>query len=286
MIEVLNNPLISICLPVYNAVEFIEETVNCFINQTYLHWELIIQDDCSTDGTWELISLKYANHPQIRAYQNIVNLGIGKNWNAAYEKVKGEYVVIFNADDLVDEQFLEISLNYFKDHPDLDLVMSSYIKSDEEMSDDLIILTRSYKGITHDIINLDRKSHYNIHWNYTLAKKISLNRLKNNNGLFYPTQVCDSMLWFEAYKQNLKAFYTGEILGVYRMHDTNSSKIPLGEFESTLLWMVPIYPEIYKLKLKPRFKDKMLLLIKYFYACIKHLRMPKYKVIKNCLEYV
>jgi glycosyltransferase involved in cell wall biosynthesis len=280
------DPLISICIPIFNAVQFIEETIECFINQSYKNWELILQDDCSTDGTWELIKKKYAKNPKIRIYQNTANLGIGMNWNEAYNHVKGEFVVIFNADDLVDEQFLEISLNYFKAQPDLDLVISSYIKSDEVKTTALLQLTSTYKGITYDVINVASKPNLRISWNYTLAKKESLEELKNKYGLFYPTQVCDSMLWFEAFKHKLKAFYTGEILGLYRMHETNSSRIPLGEFESTFMWMVPIYPEIYKLKLKPQLTDKILLIIKYFYACTKHLRLPKYIVIKNCIIYV
>jgi teichuronic acid biosynthesis glycosyltransferase TuaG len=281
-----DNPLISICIPIYNAVGFIEETVNCLINQTYTHWELILQDDCSTDGTWELISKKYDKHPQIRVYQNKVNLRIGNNWNAAYEKAKGEYVVIFNADDLIDHNFIEISLNYFKKYPELDLVVSSYIKSDEIKTEDLIKLTSTYKGFTYDVINVAAKPNLRFSWNYTLAKKESLASLKNKYGLFYPTQVCDAMLWFEAYTHQLKAFYTGKILGVYRMHENNNSKIPLGEFESTLLWMVPIYPEIFRRKIKRKWHSSIILLIKYIYACLKNIKLPKFEAIKNILMYV
>ena len=46
-----NSPLVSICIPAYNAAAFIETTLNCLINQTYKNIELIVVDDHSTDET-------------------------------------------------------------------------------------------------------------------------------------------------------------------------------------------------------------------------------------------
>lgn len=281
----LQNPLISICIPIYNAAEFIEETISCFINQSYKNWELILQDDCSTDGTWDLINQKYANNAQIKIYQNDVNFGIGKNWNKAYEKVRGEVVVIFNADDLVENNFLENGIECFQKNLNVDLVFNSYIKSDEIKSEDLITTAKSYKGVTNDLINVNQRPFYRIHWNYTLVKKASLDRLKNSYGLFYPTQVCDAMLWFEAYKQKLTGYYSGEIIGTYRMHENNNSKIPLGEFESTLLWMMPIYPKIFKEKTKPKWNTSLILFCKYFYACLRYGKKPKIRAIINIIKY-
>ncbi|TKB98622.1 glycosyltransferase family 2 protein [Pedobacter cryophilus] len=279
-------PLVSICLPVYNAIEFIEETINCFINQTYKNWELIVQDDCSKDGTWELLLEKYEFHDKIRLYQNSQNFGIGKNWNEVYEKVKGEFVVIFNADDLVVNDFLERSVSYFQVHEGIDMVINSYERTDDEKNADLGTIFKSYKGITHNIININHQRFYRIHWNYTLAKKGSLDKLKNEFGLFYPTQVCDAMLWYESYQQNLLAYYSGDIVGTYRVHENNNSKIPLGEFESTLLWMIPIYPEIYKLKIKAKWNSGYILTFKYLYACFKYYKKPNLTALKNITLYV
>ena len=49
------NPLVSVIIPAYNRVEFIGETLQSLKDQTYRHWEAIVTDDGSTDGTWELI---------------------------------------------------------------------------------------------------------------------------------------------------------------------------------------------------------------------------------------
>ena len=281
------SPLISICIPVYNTIDFIEETISCFINQSYTNWELIIQDDCSNDGTWELLLEKYQHTERIYIFKNETNLGIGRNWNEAYQRTKGEYVVMFNADDLVIPEFLRESLAFFKMYPEVDLIINPYLKSDElDNKSSVIPLLRSQIGLTKDIINVNKKPNYRLHWNFTLAKKESLEKLKNVYGLFYPTQVCDAMLWYEAYSHQLKAFYTGKVVGVYRLHESNNSKIPLGEFESTLLWMIPIYPDLYSKKINRVFYSKFILLYKYLYACSKYGKKPKMRALFNIFKYV
>ncbi|KHJ36982.1 putative glycosyltransferase EpsE [Pedobacter glucosidilyticus] len=282
-----NQPLISICLPTFNAKNFICETIDGWLNQSYKKWELIIQDDDSNDGTWEIITEKYKDYSNIIISQNIKNEGIGRNWNIAFEKAAGDFVVIFNADDLVAPDFLEKSLKYFSIYPEIDFVFHPYIKSDElENIETLQKNFRNYVGITQNLININRDKDYRIHWNYCLAKKSSLLKLKNEYGLFYPTQVCDAMLWYEAYSKKLTGYYTGEIAGTYRMHPQNSSKIPLGEFESTLLWMIPKYSELFKKKMNTNFYSKYNFLIKYLYACYMNNILPKRKAIKNLIKYV
>lgn len=49
------NDLVSIILPVYNIEKYIRETLDCVLSQTFQNWELEITDDCSTDGTAEII---------------------------------------------------------------------------------------------------------------------------------------------------------------------------------------------------------------------------------------
>ena len=50
------NPLVSIVLPTYNGEEYISNSIQSVLNQTYTNWELIVVNDCSTDGTLEIIN--------------------------------------------------------------------------------------------------------------------------------------------------------------------------------------------------------------------------------------
>ena len=63
--------LVSIITPVYNCAKFIAETINSVIAQTYINWELIIVDDCSTDDTENIV--RSFQDQRIHYYQNVVN---------------------------------------------------------------------------------------------------------------------------------------------------------------------------------------------------------------------
>ena len=56
----MNTPKISVITPLYNRRHYIEQTVDSVLNQTFTDWELIIRDDCSTDGVVEFIEERYA----------------------------------------------------------------------------------------------------------------------------------------------------------------------------------------------------------------------------------
>jgi glycosyltransferase involved in cell wall biosynthesis len=117
-----NSPLVSICIPVFNTILYIEETINCFLNQSYKNIEIIVQDDCSTDGTWQLLLEKYLKNPCIRLYRNELNKGVGENWNVCYEKSSGDYVIMANADDIYDQKFIAQSISIFNKNQFIDVV--------------------------------------------------------------------------------------------------------------------------------------------------------------------
>jgi glycosyltransferase involved in cell wall biosynthesis len=280
------NPLISICIPSYNASPFIEEAISSWINQTYRNVEIIIQDDCSNDGTFGIALRLSKSDDRVKVFKNLENYGIGKNWNECYNKAKGEYVVIFNADDTVKPNFIEDSLKILYADTELDMVIHNYVRSTElDCVEEISIKAKLFHGKTYDIINVKNQLYKRIHWNFTLSKKQSIDKLKNEYGLFYPTQVCDGMLWFEAYKQRLFAYYCSTPIGVYRDHEFNNSKIKFGEFESTFIWMLPIYSDIFSLKHPGTFTSAIKTITGYLFKCIKALHKPKYMVIINLLKY-
>jgi glycosyltransferase involved in cell wall biosynthesis len=92
-----NLPLVSICIPVYNGANYIDETINCCINQSYKNIEVIVSDNCSTDNTVELIK-KY-NDPRIKIYSNLKNEGLLFNFKKAFTYASGKYMSFLGADD-------------------------------------------------------------------------------------------------------------------------------------------------------------------------------------------
>lgn len=112
-------PLVSVCIPVYNAEPFIEETLRSVTAQTYSNWELIITEEGSTDGTQETIKrfLREANDPRIKFHVNETRLGVAGNWNRGLELAQGKYVKILCADDSLEPACLERQVAMLEEHP-------------------------------------------------------------------------------------------------------------------------------------------------------------------------
>lgn len=93
------NPLISIVVPVYNTEQYIAETIQSVIDQTYDHWELLLIDDGSTDGSAAIMKSFAENDPRIH-YFHKENGGQASARNDGIKKSKGAYVGFLDADDL------------------------------------------------------------------------------------------------------------------------------------------------------------------------------------------
>lgn len=97
---------LSVCIPVFNGENFIEEAIESVLNQSFKDFELIIVDNHSTDQTVSLIK-KY-NDPRIHFTQNETNIGLIANWNKAIECAQGDYIKILPADDFLYPECLQL----------------------------------------------------------------------------------------------------------------------------------------------------------------------------------
>jgi glycosyltransferase involved in cell wall biosynthesis len=112
--------LVSIIMPFLNAERFISEAVNSVLAQTYNHWELLLVDDGSTDGS-TVIAHRYAElHPdKIRRVEHPghQNRGISASRNLGISRGKGEYIAMLDADDLWLPHKLEQQMALLGAHP-------------------------------------------------------------------------------------------------------------------------------------------------------------------------
>lgn len=98
----MTNDKVSIIVPVYNTIKYIEATIDSVVGQTYLDWELILVDDGSTDGTFECME-KYRNalsDERIRIVRTASNAGAAKARNFGLSLATGRYIAYLDADDL------------------------------------------------------------------------------------------------------------------------------------------------------------------------------------------
>lgn len=97
--------LVSICIPVYNGEDFLKETLDSVINQTYSNIEIVITDDLSVDGTEKII--RSYDDKRIRYFKNDSSKGLAGNWNEAVSKSGGEYIKVLCQDDLLTSDAIE-----------------------------------------------------------------------------------------------------------------------------------------------------------------------------------
>ena len=108
--------LVSIITPNYNCAQFISDTIKSVQAQTYLNWELLIQDDCSTDGTVEEVLLFAENDSRIKYECNQKNSGAAITRNNALRRAKGRWIAFLDSDDLWLPEKLEHQLKFMAEN--------------------------------------------------------------------------------------------------------------------------------------------------------------------------
>ena len=118
--------LISIIVPVYNAGNYIEETIHMVEKQTYRTWELILVDDHSTDDSRKIIENyldrrekeqrdKDSEAGEIRLITKDENEGAARARNTGIDAAKGRYIAFLDADDIWMTDKLEKELAFLKE---------------------------------------------------------------------------------------------------------------------------------------------------------------------------
>ncbi len=132
-----DNPLVSVIIPIYNRYEMGVKAIESALNQTYTHIEVVVGDNCSTDGTFGLLQNDYSNNEKVVLFQNSENLGPVRNWIKCLNRAKGEYIKILWSDDMMTEQFIEEAMKVLLENDKVGFVYSKVRMVDEQGSSDL-----------------------------------------------------------------------------------------------------------------------------------------------------
>lgn len=113
---------VSVAMAVYNGEEFLEESINSILKQTYQDFEFIIVNDGSLDKTKQM--LDNITDPRVKIYHLAKNYGVSYARNFAINKAKSRWIVLQDNDDISIPTRIEELMNYIKDHPDVICVFS------------------------------------------------------------------------------------------------------------------------------------------------------------------
>lgn len=119
---------VTIMMPCYNTVAYIKAAIESVQNQTYEDWELLIQDDGSTDGSYELANALAQNDDRILVGRNEVNRGINRTRQILANLATGDLIGHLDSDDMLERWAVEEMVNAFKSRPDTMLIYSDMVQ--------------------------------------------------------------------------------------------------------------------------------------------------------------
>lgn len=120
------SPSVSIVLPCYNGAVFLAQSIDSVIAQTYIDWELIIVNDCSTDNSLAIMQDYAAKDGRILIINNEHNLKLPGALNRGFQEAKGKYLTWTSHDNRMAPTMLEEFVRYLDDNPDKGLVTACY----------------------------------------------------------------------------------------------------------------------------------------------------------------
>ncbi len=104
-------PSVSVGLPVFNGAAYVAEAIDSILNQKYEDFELVIQDNASTDQTEEICRAYVTKNSRVSYFRNLHNIGAASNYNLAFQRARGRYFKWIAHDDICSPDFLQTCAN-------------------------------------------------------------------------------------------------------------------------------------------------------------------------------
>ena len=205
---------VSIITPLLNSLTFIEETIESVISQTYNDWEMIIIDDCSNDGSLELVKDIAKDDLRIRLISLKNNLGPSNARNEGIKQACGRYIAFLDSDDLWHKDKLEKQIKFMQKN-EYAFTFTGYEKIDEKGKKIGNILPFKGQVTYHDLL---KSNHIGC-----LTAMIDLKILGYKMYMPDIKKRQDQGLWLEILKEIDKAYCLNKVLGKYRIRKDSIS---------------------------------------------------------------
>lgn len=214
-------PKVSVCIPAYNAALTLKETVDSVLSQTFQDFEILLQDNSSTDETWAMMLAMAAKDERIKPVRNSTNLGMLGNWNCVFQRAHAEFVLLLSADDCLLPDFLRVGVQELVKDPLLVNISTDHwlFWSGGQRQRKLELATGTY--LNHPSLIL-LKNPFSI--NFTLFRRTNLLEAFGDTKVFRHYMTCDYDLHIRIALSGKPVSYINQKLGRYRLHDGNLSK--------------------------------------------------------------
>lgn len=221
-----NFPLVSIIVPIYNVIKFIDRGLNNILLQSYSNFEVLLIDDGSTDGSGDYCEQWAQKDKRIRTYHK-ENGGAGSARNFGIKRAKGKYIYFFDIDDLMSLDLLSYNVKIMEDKKvDFVLFGFSSIEVDRNLIDEISFIEQEIhsneelKNIYVDSILLSKHGN-GFPWN-----KFYRRAFLEENHILYENQRIqqDEVFNLKLYPFLQKAYISSKILYTYFVYNKGNTR--------------------------------------------------------------
>ena len=207
----MSEPKISVVMPVYNREQYLRESIESILNQTFTDFEFIIVDDQSTDSSWQIIQEYVAKDSRIVAVKNTGKKGCYPARNCGHRLAKGKYIAVMDSDDIALPQRLQTQFEFMEQHTDID-ICGSWLKSFG--TEEKVIQTLEKHGEIRD----------QMFFGCSIPHQTAIYRTTNQK-LFYSEDYASAQDYelFCRKMNELKFANIPEVLLLYRVHENQIS---------------------------------------------------------------
>jgi len=213
------DPLVSIVIPCYNHEDFVQDSIQSVIDQTYDNIELIIIDDSSKDNSISKIQDMVDSCEQrfVRfEFRSRPNKGLSETLNEAIEWCEGEYYSATASDDIILKDKIQIQVDFLVEHQDISAVFGG-VKLIDENNKILSTRLRDAELYSFEKIIMHKQDLP------APTQMIRLESIKKVGGYDPSLVIEDWYMWLKLIKVG-NIFYINEVFALYRQHDNNISK--------------------------------------------------------------
>ena len=236
--------LVSIITPTFNCGKFIRETIDHAQAQTYINWEMLIVDDCSTDNTKEIVEPYQKDDSRIQYFCLPQNSGAATARNEALRRAKGRWIAFLDSDDLWTPEKLERQIKFMEENG----YAFSYHEYDE-IDEDSKPLGVHVSGKKHvgkfDMFACCWPGCLSVMYDARKIGLIQIENVKKNN---------DTALWLKAIKK-ADCYLLKENLALYRRR---KGSITPPDIKTKIKWHYTLF----------RQAEKMNPMSSFFWMCI------------------
>lgn len=214
----MSKPLVSILLPCYNVEAYLPQCLDSICRQTYSNLQVVLIDDGSKDGTWNVMQQYAEQDPRLEIYQQ-ENQGVATTRNHLLSKIKGEYTLFVDSDDWIEPDMVEFLITKMMQH-EADVVTCGMVKNDSPVK-------AEYREGCWSQETVIKKFLFHKELNGSLWNKLVKTNLLH--GIIFDAAISygeDALFFWQVIQRVDKLVHTDRQLYHYRMNDDSLSHQP------------------------------------------------------------